>query len=241
MTETTQKALVLGGSSGIGLATVRLLAQQGMDVHAGGRDAGRLARLTAEMPRITTPQVDARVRAELDALMSKIGPLDHLVITLTSSEGPGPFADLDLGMLRRAFDDKFWAHAEAIQAALPRMADDGSITLVGAITAHAGMPGTAGIGAVNAAVEALVRPLAVELAPRRVNAVSPGVVDTPWWSGMPEDARAAFFEGMASHIPSRRIATAEQIARAVALLVTDTAFSGAVLQADGGARLVSMG
>jgi NAD(P)-dependent dehydrogenase (short-subunit alcohol dehydrogenase family) len=236
----TQKALVLGGSSGIGFATVRLLARRGMEVHAAGRDTGRLARVEAEVPGVTTHRLDARVRAELDALMDRLGALDHLVVTLTSSEGPGAFADLDLAMLRRAFDDKFWAHAEAVQAALPRLADDGSITLVGAITAHAGMPGTAGIGAVNAAVEALVRPLAVELAPRRVNAVSPGVVDTPWWSAVPEDARAAFFETTASRAPSRRIATADQIAEAVALLVTDPAFSGTVLQADGGAHLVSM-
>jgi len=115
-------------------------------------------------------------------------------------------------MLRRAFDAKFWGHITTIQAALPNLAPDGSITLLGAITARTGMPGTAGIAAINGAVEALVKPLATELAPIRVNGVSPGFVDTPWWSGLPDEARDAFFAQAAQALPTRRIATAEDIA-----------------------------
>src|SRR5580658_4763866 len=96
-------------------------------------------------------------------------------------------------MLRRAFDAKFWGHITTIQAVLPHLAPAGSITLLGAVTARAGMPGTAGIAAINGAVEALVKPLAAELAPIRVNGVSPGLVDTPWWNGLPDDARQAYF------------------------------------------------
>ena len=82
-------------------------------------------------------------------------------------------------MLRRAFDAKFWGHVTTVRAALPYLAPAGSITLLGAIAARAAMPGTAGTAAINGAVEALVKPLAAELGPIRVNGVSPGLVDTP--------------------------------------------------------------
>jgi NAD(P)-dependent dehydrogenase (short-subunit alcohol dehydrogenase family) len=102
------------------------------------------------------------------------------------------------------------------------------------------MPGTAGLSALNAAVEGLVRPLAVELAPVRVNAVPPGVVDTGWWSGLPDDARAALFESTAAAVPVRHVATADEVAEVVALVATNRNLSGTVVQADGGARLVSL-
>src|SRR5580704_17130052 len=108
-------------------------------------------------------------------------------------------------MLRRAFDAKFWGHITTIQAVLPHLAPAGSITLLGAVTARAGMPGTAGIAAINGAVEALVKPLAAELAPIRVNAVSPGFVDTPWSNGLPDDARQAYFNHVERALPMRRL------------------------------------
>ena len=143
-------------------------------------------------------------------------------------------------MLRRAFDAKFWGHVTTIQAVLPHLAPDGSITLLGAISARTGMPGTAGIAALNGAVEALVKPLAVELAPIRVNGVSPGFVDTPWWSAFPADARAAYFRQAAAVLPARRIATAEDIAEVVAMAAANPNLTGTVIEADGGARLVSL-
>jgi NAD(P)-dependent dehydrogenase (short-subunit alcohol dehydrogenase family) len=112
--------------------------------------------------------------------------------------------------------------------------------VLGAISAQAGLPGTAGIAAVNGAVEALVRPLATELAPIRVTGVSPGLVDTPWWSGVPQDARRAYFAAAAGVLPARRIATAEDVAGAVVLAATNPNLTGTVIQADGGARLVSL-
>ncbi len=89
--------------------------------------------------------------------------------------------------------------------------------------------------------EALVKPLAVELAPRRVNAVSPGVVDTAWWSGFPAEMREGFFAQTAASIPTRRVATADDVAEVVSLAATNPNLTGTVLEADGGARLVSLG
>jgi NAD(P)-dependent dehydrogenase (short-subunit alcohol dehydrogenase family) len=186
-------ALVVGGTSGIGLATARLLDARGATVHIAGRGKERLDAIAATDPALIGHQVDGGDRDAITSVAETIGTIDWLVITLSGAEGPGPIAELDLAMLRRAFDAKFWGQITTIQAALPYLAPAGSVTLLGAITARAGMPGTAGIAAINGAVEALVKPLAVELAPIRVNGVSPGLVDTPWWSAMPEEVRYDYF------------------------------------------------
>jgi NAD(P)-dependent dehydrogenase (short-subunit alcohol dehydrogenase family) len=233
-------AFVVGGTSGIGLATARRLVALGSTVHIAGRTKERLEAVAVSDPNLIGHQADGSIQEEIAAVAEAIGVVDQLVVTLSGSEGLGPVAELDLAMLRRAFDAKFWPSLTTIQAVLPRISAEGSITLVGAITAHTGMPGTAGIAALNAAVEALVKPLAVELAPIRVNGVSPGVVDTPWWSGLPEDARREYFAHAARTLPTRRIATAEDVAEVVALAATNPNLSGTVIEADGGARLVTL-
>jgi NAD(P)-dependent dehydrogenase (short-subunit alcohol dehydrogenase family) len=237
---TNHTALVVGGTSGIGLATARRLQALGAAVHVVGRGKERLDDITATDPAITGHRADGSARSEITAVVEAIGRIDWLVISLSGSEGPGPIADLDLDMLRRAFDAKFWGHITTIQAALPHLAPTGSITLLSAITARAGMPGTAGIAAINGAVEALVKPLAAELAPIRVNAVSPGFVDTPWWSGLPDGARQAYFTHAAQVLPARRIATADDVAEVVVLAATNANTTGTIIETDGGARLVSM-
>jgi NAD(P)-dependent dehydrogenase (short-subunit alcohol dehydrogenase family) len=234
-------ALVAGGTSGIGLATARRLQRQGYDVHVTGRGKERLDDVAVSDPQLTGHQADGGDAEAMAALAGSLGTVDVLVVSLSGTEGMGPIDSLDLAMLRRAFDAKFWAHLTTIQAVLPHLAEDGSITLLSAITARAAMAGTAGIGALNAAIEALVKPLAVELAPRRVNAVSPGVVDTAWWSGFPEEMREGFFAQTAASIPARRVATADDVAEVVTLAATNANLTGTVLEADGGARLVSLG
>jgi NAD(P)-dependent dehydrogenase (short-subunit alcohol dehydrogenase family) len=239
MSDTT--ALVVGGTSGIGLATARRLREAGATVHVAARGEEGLADLAATDPTIIGHRADGGDRSAIGAVAEEIGAIDWLVIALSGREGPGPIADLDLGMLRRAFDAKFWGHVTTIQAVLPHLAPTGSITLLSAITARTGMPGTAGVAAINGAVEALVRPLAAELAPVRVNGVSPGFVDTPWWSALPDDARREYFAQAAQVLPVRRIATAEDVAEAVVLAATNPNLTGTVIETDGGARLVSMG
>jgi NAD(P)-dependent dehydrogenase (short-subunit alcohol dehydrogenase family) len=234
-------ALVVGGTSGIGLATARQLHALGATVHIVGRNKQRLDEIAETDPGLTGHRADGGDRAEIGAVAEAIGSIDWLIVTLSGSEGPGALADLDLTVLRRAFDAKFWGHLTTIQATLPHLEPTGSITLLGAISAHAGIPGTAGIAAINGAVEALVKPLAVELAPIRVNAVSPGVVDTPWWSGLPDDARQEYFAQTARALPNQRIATADDIAQATVLAATNPNITGTIIETDGGARLVSLG
>ena len=185
-------ALIADGTSGIGLATGRRLLGLGAAVHVAGRSKERISTVTATDPGLHTHQAGGGSAEQMSALAETIGRVNWLIVTLSGGGGAGPVDSLDLGARRRAFDDKFWGHLTTIQAVLPRLAPEGSITLLGAISAHTGMPGTAGLAAINGAVEALVRPLAAELAPVRVNGVSPGFVDTPWWSGMAEDDRRLF-------------------------------------------------
>jgi NAD(P)-dependent dehydrogenase (short-subunit alcohol dehydrogenase family) len=237
---TPSTTLIVGGTSGIGLAAALQLAGAGDEVHVVGRSQARLDKIAATGGALHGHQADGADAAAIGAIAAAIAPVGRLIVTLSGGEGIGPLAGLDLAMLRRAFDAKFWAQLTTVQAVLPHLAAAGSITLVSAITARGSRPGTAGIAAINAAVEALVKPLAVELAPRRVNAVSPGFVDTPWWDGLPEQARRDYFAAAAAALPARQIATAEQVAEVVVLAATNPNITGTVIETDAGARLVTV-
>ncbi|MEV6107347.1 SDR family oxidoreductase [Streptomyces sp. NPDC051940] len=233
-------ALVIGGTSGVGLAVARQLAGQGHTVHIAGRDTERLNRATAAIDGDVHGHVLDAADAQAGAsLAARIAPIHHLVITLAGKGGAGLLGDLPIDGLRQAFEEKYWPTVTAIQTSLAHLGENASITLVGAVTARAAMPGTAGIGSLNAAVEGLVRPLAAELAPIRVNAVSPGYVDTPWWDGLAAEDRSAFFKQAADTLPTKRIATASDIAEAIVLLATNPNITGTVIETDGGARLAA--
>ncbi len=237
----THTSVIVGGTSGIGLATARQMHDRGAAVHVIGRSREPLDEIAVSDPSLVGHQADGGDADTMKLTLESIGAIDSLIITLGGSGGPGPIADLDLTELRRAFDAKFWAHMTTIQVALGHLAPSGSITLIGAVTARSGMPGTAGIAAINGAVEALVKPLAVELAPIRVKAVSPGFVDTPWWKELADADRDAYFESAARALPSGHVATAAEIAEVVVLAATNTNTTGTVIETDGGARLVSIG
>ncbi|MEU5387200.1 SDR family oxidoreductase [Kitasatospora cineracea] len=233
-------ALVVGGTSGIGLETARQLRARGAAVHVAGRSKERLEALAVSDPELIGHRADGGDRGQIAEVLSTIGTLDWLVVSLSGAEGAGPFAELDLDALRGAFEAKFWGQLTTVQAALPHLSEDGSITLVTAISARTGMPGTAGLAAVNGALEAMIRPLARELAPRRINAVSPGLVDTPWWDGLPQDARDAYFAQAAAQLPTRRIASPADVAEAVVLAATNRNLTGTVLESDGGLHLAPL-
>lgn len=236
MSKRVQHAVIVGGSSGIGAATARLFAEGGYRVTIGGRDRARLEAAASELG-IEGRQVDGSSSESARAFFEGIGPLDHLVLALSGGAGAGPFRTLKLADVRSGFEAKFWAHLTSLQVALPHLSADGSVTFISAISARAALPGTSGLAAINGAIEALVRPLAVELAPIRVNAVSPGVIDTPWWNVMPGQAKEDFFRAAAEHLPVHRVGSPLDVARAV-LMVAENAFvTGTVVEVDGGAHL----
>ena len=239
MTFEDQTVIIMGGSSGIGEATARAFAAAGASVIITGRSRERL---DAAAKRIGHPveerELDARDNSAVTALFKAIGPVDHLVLALSSGAvAAGPLASLDEDALREAFDGKFFAHFKILKAALPKLRAQASVTIISAASARAAFPGTAGLAAVNGALEAMVAPLAVELAPIRVNAVSPGVIDTPWWHGMPEPERAAFLESAAASTPVGRVGKPDDVASSVLYLAGNTFVTGTILECTGGSNL----
>lgn len=146
---------------------------------------------------------------------------------------------MSLDDVRQGFEEKVYPHFAVAQAALPFLRKDGSITFISSVSAHAAMPGTAGISAANAAVASLVPILAAELRPLRVNGVSPGVIDTPWWDFLPAEQRSAVFAEYAGKTPVGRVGKPEDIAKAIAFLVEDGFMSGHNILCDGGLRWAS--
>ena len=239
---TDQTLVVMGGTSGMGLATAHAAADAGARVVVAGRSRDKLGSAVAGLgDKARGEQVDASDRDALDAFFARVGHLDHLVIAASGGVGAGPFIRLALDDLARGFDAKFWVQWQCAQAALPYLSGHGSITFVTAVSARMGNPGTSGLAAINGALAAMVLPLAHELGPIRVNAVSPGVVDTPWWDRQPEELKRRIFEQIAASVPMRRIGRPEEVADAIVFLAGNGYVTGIILDVDGGMRGASPG
>ena len=235
----TQHTVIIGGSSGIGLAAADRLRDLGLDVTVAGRDSAKLEAAAEAVAGVNTLVLDASDPVALRDAFAGIGAVDHLVLTLGGNRGAGALGSLTLDDFRAPFEDKIFPQTACIQAALPVLRAQGSITLVSAVSAQAALPGTAGLASANAAVEALVPVLAVELKPMRVNGVSPGVIDTGWWDWLPAEQKAAAFADFAGKTPVGRIGTADDVAAAIAFVVQNSFVTGHVLVCDGGLRLAA--
>jgi NAD(P)-dependent dehydrogenase (short-subunit alcohol dehydrogenase family) len=232
-----ERVVIIGGSSGIGLATARAAAAEGAEVLLASRSEEKLRKARESISgKVDVFVVDAAKEESVKTLFEKGGEFDHLFTP--GSEGVrGPFLSLDSQAARKAFDSKFWGQYFAAKYGAPKIRPGGSITfMAGAFSQRPG-PGTAVLAAINSAVEGLGRALAVELSPLRVNVVSPGLVDTPNFAKMPADQRSALFKTVADSIPAHRIGTPEDIAETVLYLMGNGYTTGHTLFADGGMTL----
>jgi NAD(P)-dependent dehydrogenase (short-subunit alcohol dehydrogenase family) len=228
--------IVFGGSSGIGEAAARSFATAGSRVTIVGRDTQKLSAALARLSHgVTAKAVDAMDRGAVDALFVELGPFDHLVLSISGGKGGGPFRKLALDDLRSGLEHKLLAQLSVAQASLATIAEAGSITFVSSGSARMAIPSTTGLAAINAALEAAVRTLALELAPIRVNAVSPGIIDTPWWDAAPPSLKTGAFAQAAASLPVRRVGRPEDVAAAITMVATNGFMTGTVIPVDGGA------
>ncbi len=232
-----KKAVVLGGSSGIGLAVVQQLESAGVEVWAGGRDAGRLEAAKASVgSAVSFRQIDVLDRPALSELFEELGPIDILVNAATGGErAVGPFLKMDLDGFQGSFR-KLWGYTNSVRLAAEHLSERASIVLVSGYPARKCGPGASAISTVGNAVEGFVRAVAPELAPRRINVVSPGVIDTPMFSVSGEQ-RVQLLEGSTRNNPIPRAGTAAEVADAILFLLRNDFVTGTTVDVDGGALL----
>lgn len=224
------RVVIVGGSSGIGLATAAAVVENGGEVVIGSRGAAdREAAVDRLGDAATGHPVDLVDRSSIGAFFDAIGPFDHLLLTAAYIP-TGGFADAGYDEVRRAFAVKGLGYFAAATRAVTSIEDDGSITVVSAVSAHQPSADYFALGMANAAVEVLIRSVAVECGPIRANAISPGTVDT--W-GM-DDARA---REMRESLPAGHVGQPEDVADAALFCMANPYLDGEVLVLDGGDRL----
>jgi NAD(P)-dependent dehydrogenase (short-subunit alcohol dehydrogenase family) len=234
-----QRVVVLGGTSGIGLATAAAAAVAGARLTVVSRRRASVERALAELPPgADGHEVDLTDAASVQTFFGDLGDIDHLVYTAGESLLVSTLDALDLGAARRFFDLRYFGALTVAQASAPHLRPGGSITLTtgGALTRP--RPGWSVAVSVLGAVDALTRALAVELAPVRVNAVCPGVVRSPLWGSMSDNEREEFYRTVGSGLLTGRVGEVSDIARGYLSFMTQPYASGSVLTLDGGSALI---
>lgn len=237
MTLTGKTIVILGGSSGIGLATARGAQAEGANVIITGRSPERLKAAQSELGgNVRTVALDVQDEAGTRALFAELDHVDHVFITAGEIVFD-PKLKGDAAAVRPALDTRFWGAVNAAKYAAPKIAPGGSITFMSGTAAIRPLPGAAVGTASCAAVEGLARALAVELKPIRVNVIQPGLVDTPFLDLFGKERRAALINEYSKRILVGRPGTAEEIADAVLFLMRNGFVTGITLTVDGGGVL----
>jgi NAD(P)-dependent dehydrogenase (short-subunit alcohol dehydrogenase family) len=225
-----QTLVVVGGSSGLGAALVERAIAEGARAIAISRSGAAPDGAVGMALDITNP-------AAFGGVIRDVGTIDHLVFTAGARLGSPALADLDEALLPLAFAAKLFGPIHAIRLALPSLAQAASITFTSGQVSRKYGKGSLVKGAVNAAVEAAGRHLAKELAPRRVNVISPGVVDTELWGEAGSEARAATIARVSAALPVQRVGLPEELADAYLFAMTNGFVTGSVIDVDGGGLL----
>jgi NAD(P)-dependent dehydrogenase (short-subunit alcohol dehydrogenase family) len=229
-----QRVVIVGGTSGMGLASVRATAALGASVVAAGR---RPLAQREPIPGVEAAEVDVTDHESVEQLFRSVGELDPLLVTASPGK-PGAFVEQDVATARSFMDGKFFGGWTCARYAVPGLRSTGSITFVtGGAVVRPPAQGSM-ITAAFAALEALTRALAIELGPRRVNAIRPGYTDSDMWSFLPPTKRDELRRRVAEAMPVKRMGTPEDIVDAVVFLMTNRQVTGTVLEATGGETLV---
>lgn len=237
-----ERVLVVGGSSGMGLALAERLLGDGTEVTIAGRSEERLAaarRHLSNLGPLRAAACDVTDERQVARLFETTGPLDHVVSTAADIAGAYELLPaLDVAAVRRVIDSKLIGPLLLAKHGAPRLSSRGSITFTSGIAGYRPAARGAAVAAANGALASLAYALAVELGPIRVNVVSPGWVDTPIWANVAGDAKAAALDAMAKRLPVGRTGLPADIADAIRFLMHNGFATGTVLHVDGGHRLV---
>jgi NAD(P)-dependent dehydrogenase (short-subunit alcohol dehydrogenase family) len=237
-----QKALqgkhvvVVGGTSGIGRSVAQQAAAAGARVTVASRNRKRVDDTVALLgPPAQGRVLDVTDAESLRAFFAQAGEIDHLILPGNEVK-IAPFRKLSIADAQASMASKFWGQYAAIKAS--QMAPTGSVVLFSGVASRKPGAGAPALTAINSAVEALGKALAVELAPVRVNVIAPGIVETELWAGLPEDTRAAALKSFTERQPISRPGQPDEIASVVLNMMTATFMTGAVIDVDGGTLLV---
>lgn len=233
-----KRVVIIGGTAGIGLAAAQAAAAAGAKVWAAGRSQAHIDKATAaangsfEVRQADTHDVDA-----LKAIFDEVGTIDHLVSAAVGGERTlKPFLEQTDEQFKAAYD-KLWGYTNVVRTGAPYLAENGSITLVSGSPARKIRPAQSPLSCVGASVENLVRCLAVEMAPIRVNVVSPGTVDTAMFDAM-GDAKEANLAGMTATHLIPRAGSSEEVADGILFVMQNRFVTGTTVDVDGG-RILS--
>jgi NAD(P)-dependent dehydrogenase (short-subunit alcohol dehydrogenase family) len=239
MTLANKTIVVIGGSSGLGLATAQAAAGEGARVVITGRSTDRLKDAEAEIGHeVRAVSLDCNDEAGTRKLFDGLSRVDHLFVsaaTVTFTKG----ITEETSALHPAMDTRFWGSLYAAKYAAQKMPPDGSITFTSGTSAWRPRPGGSVGSASCGAIEAFGRSLAVELAPIRVNTIQPGLIDTPLIDSLLGERAEAIRQMEAKRIPVGRVGRSEDIAEAVLFLMKNGFTTGITLTVDGGRTLVS--
>lgn len=234
-----QRVVLLGGTSGIGLATAQAALAAGASVVVASSNHQRVAEALAILgDGAEGHAVDVADETAVQAFFERIGSFDHLVYSAGDSLQIGALADTAIDIVRKAFEVRVFGAVAAVKHAAPRLRPGGSVVLTSGIASLRPQAGWTSAAGICGAMDAIGRALAVELAPIRVNVVSPGFVRTPLWAGIPEAERDAMYAAKGTALPVGRVGEPEDIAQSYLHLMTNRYCTGQVVVIDGGGVLV---
>ncbi|HKJ34428.1 MAG TPA: SDR family oxidoreductase [Balneolales bacterium] len=226
-----KKILIIGGGTGIGLSVAKKSFDLGAKVMIASRSIlkkeKQMRKIFGDETRLFT--LDIISESDSVDLLNKLETFDHLIFAVRPDAKTGLFMETDINSVREAFESKLWGAYQFIQKAKEQIREGGSIILTSGIAGEKNIKGTSAMSMINSATETLCRSLSVELAPVRVNVVSPGFVE-------PKNEDVEKFA--ADHFPLRRLAKKDEITDAYIFLMTNTYTTGTILVVDGGARII---
>jgi NAD(P)-dependent dehydrogenase (short-subunit alcohol dehydrogenase family) len=233
-----QKIVVIGGSSGMGLATAKRFALEGAHVVIASRSEEKLKAALSEVEgKAEAKSLDFTHEEGVLSFFERVGQIDHLVLMGAGLPAWGNLEEIQTDALESAFKSKFWGYFFCAKYAAPNLRKNGSILFTIGGAARSAIPGTSGVAAVNGAIMCMAFTLAKELAPIRVNILSPGLVDTPAYDWMSVEEKQDFFKQMGGDLPVGRVGKPNEIAEAAYYLLMNEFTTGAILDVDGGGRL----